>query len=178
MSTTELLNNSIKKVKKKKDLRLSSRIKRNRKMYIESYGCQMNLSDSVLKGANLSFYVKNKNLSDAIITNSDLSYTNLKGMKLTNVNFNGVNLSNSDLSYADLSNSIFTNVNLNNADLSNAILDGTEFNNTELNTADTTNVINSKKEFDNEIEFKELNSWLREFTEDKLFETVMRKLKI
>jgi len=48
MSTVELLKNNIKIKQSKiaKKLRVPPKIKGNRKMYIESYGCQMNLSDS------------------------------------------------------------------------------------------------------------------------------------
>ncbi|MEC7645943.1 MAG: hypothetical protein VX689_00480, partial [Bacteroidota bacterium] len=48
MSTVELLKNNIKIKQSKiaKKLRVPPKSKGNRKMYIESYGCQMNLSDS------------------------------------------------------------------------------------------------------------------------------------
>jgi len=46
MNTTELINNKINSIDKNEILRLSKDNNINRKMYIESYGCQMNFSDS------------------------------------------------------------------------------------------------------------------------------------
>ncbi len=46
MSTVELLKKNINQAKNKKKFRALLKSKGNRKMYIESYGCQMNLSDS------------------------------------------------------------------------------------------------------------------------------------
>ena len=46
MSTVELLKKNINQAKNKKKFRALPKSKGNRKMYIESYGCQMNLSDS------------------------------------------------------------------------------------------------------------------------------------
>ena len=46
MSTVELLKKNINQTKNKKIIRAIPKSTSNRKMYIESYGCQMNLSDS------------------------------------------------------------------------------------------------------------------------------------
>ena len=46
MTTLKFLNNNITQNKTKEKLQPSSVDKGNRKMYIESYGCQMNFSDS------------------------------------------------------------------------------------------------------------------------------------
>ena len=54
MSIEKLLEKNIDEKKLGEVLRLSKNKKANRKMYIESYGCQMNFSDSEIVASILS----------------------------------------------------------------------------------------------------------------------------
>lgn len=85
------------------------------------------LNESNLLGANLS----GADMAYAEITESDLSYTNLEGVRLIGANLNHsdlryANLKDADLSYADLSNTLLAGANMTNTKFDNAIwTDGT-----------------------------------------------------
>ena len=82
MNAAELLENNINESKQEEVLELSGNNKTNRKMYIESYGCQMNFSDSeivasILTGEGFS--------TTKDITTADLVLVNLRNQAVQHV---------------------------------------------------------------------------------------------
>jgi len=67
---------------------------------------------------------------EAVESDADLSYANLRNANLSYADLSYANLRNANLSYADLSYA-----NLRDANLRNANLNGANFNNTELENA-------------------------------------------
>jgi len=93
----------------------------NQRMYRDYFGAiltNVNLSNSNLSGKNLSLTI----FTNADISYTDLSSSNMQYADLTNANLTGADLTNANLTGADLTNANLTGADFTNAKLNNAIL--------------------------------------------------------